>query len=320
VKSGSNLERILAEGHFAVTAELGPPRGASPETVIKKTELLKTFVDAANITDNQTAMVRMSSIAAAHILIHHGLEPVLQMVTRDRNRIALQSDILGASALGIKNVLCLTGDHQVFGNHGGAKNVFDIDSIQLIQVLKGMRDDRKFACGDSMKYEPRLFIGGAVNPFSSLPHGSDLMAMHLMRLGKKVRAGVDFIQTQAIFDIPLFREFMKRVCEKGLHEKTAILAGVVPLKSLKAALYMKNNVAGMTVPDSVIKRLEKAADVKEEGSAICVETIKEIKAIPGIRGVHIMAIEWEEIVPELVKKAGLFPRPLIEAERANNQL
>jgi len=312
VKSGSNLERIIAAGHFAVTAELGPPRGANPETIEKKAGFLKTYVDAANITDNQTAVVRMSSIAGAHIMLQGGIEPVMQMVTRDRNRIALQSDILGASALGIRNVLCLSGDHQVFGNHRGAKNVYDLDSIQLIQVLKGMRDEKKFACGDTMKYEPRLFIGAAANPFVSRPGERDMQDMHILRLCKKVKAGADFIQTQAIFDLSLFREFMKRVYEKGLHEKTAILAGVVPLKSLKAALFMKNNVAGMNVPDSVIERLENASDPKEEGIVLCVETIEEIRAVPGVGGVHLMAIEWEEIVPEILRRAGLYPRPAIE--------
>jgi methylenetetrahydrofolate reductase (NADPH) len=310
----SNLQSVLAGGHFAVTAELGPPKGVSPENVRKKTELLKGAVDAANITDNQTAVVRMSSIAAAHIVLSGGLEPVMQMVTRDRNRIALQSDIIGAAALGIRNVLCLAGDHQKFGNHPGAKNVYDIDSIQLVQIFRIMRDEKKFACGDAMKNSPELFLGAAANPFSSHAGNYDPLELEVMRLAKKVLAGADFIQTQAIFDLPRFREFMKRVCEKGLHEKTAILAGVVPLKSVKAALHMKQNVAGMMVPDSVIKRMEKAADAREEGITLSVETIEELRTVPGIKGIHIMAIEWEEKVSEIVRKSGLFPRPSLQAE------
>jgi methylenetetrahydrofolate reductase (NADPH) len=303
MKSGSNLEWVLKQDHFAVTAELGPPKSANFQIISKKCGYMKGYVDAVNITDNQTAIVRMSSLAASLLVREQGLEPVLQMVTRDRNRIALQSDILGAAALGIKNVLCLTGDHQKFGNHPQAKNVYDIDSIQLIGILKGMRDEKKFACGEEIKVEPKIMIGAACNPFA------DPFEFRATRLAKKVKAGADFIQTQAIFDMERFKRFMDMVCARGIHEKTSILAGVVPLKSAKAALYMRRNVAGLGMPDSVVRRMEEARDSKEEGIALAVETIDEIKKIPGVKGVHIMAIEWEEKLGIITERAGLLPRP-----------
>lgn len=304
MKSGSNLEKVLEAGHFAVTAELGPPKNANVEVILKKVGLLKGYVDAVNITDNQTAIVRMSSIASAAIALQNGIEPVIQMVTRDRNRIGLQSDILGASALGIRNVLCLSGDHQKFGNHPDARNVYDVDSLQLINMFRTMRDEKKFACGEEIKaVEPRMFIGAACNPFA------DPFEYRVMRLAKKVQAGADFIQTQAIFDMDRFKRFMEMVCERGLHEKVKILAGIVPLKSAKAAKYMKDNVAGVGMPDSYIKRMEGAKDPKEEGINICIEAIEEVKKIPGVSGVHIMAIEWEQMISVITQRAGLHPRP-----------
>ena len=306
MKSASNLEKLLESGKFAVTSELGPPKSADGEAVRKKAQILKGFVDAVNITDNQTAIVRMSSISAAVIVREIGLEPVIQIVCRDRNRIAIQSDVLGAAALGIKNVLCLTGDHQKFGNHPQSKNVFDIDSIQLIQMLKNMRDDKKFQCGEEIRngkkepvVEPKLFIGAAANPFA------DPLEFRVVHLAKKISAGADFIQTQPVFDFERFEKWMNLVRKKNLHKKTAILAGVMPVKSHKALLYMKNNVPGMSIPDELIKRLEQASDPKEERLKICVETIEKLKKTEGIKGVHIMAVEWEEIVPEIVRRAGL---------------
>jgi len=310
MKAGSNLERILSEGKFAATAELGPPKSADAELIKKKAELLKGKVDAVNITDNQTAIVRMSSIGAARLTLENGLEPVMQMVCRDRNRIAIQSDVLGASALGIKNMLCLTGDHQKFGNHPTAKNVFDIDSIQLLDMMKKMRDDKVFQCGEEIRnskkapvVEPRMFLGAAENPFA---HPFEFRAV---RLAKKVNAGADFIQTQCIFDVPRFREWMKEVVDLGLHEKVHILAGVMPVKSAGQVRYMKNNVAGMLIPDSLVERMKGAGDPKEEGVNFVVELINEVREIEGIRGVHIMAVEWEEMVPTIVERAGLLPRP-----------
>jgi len=305
LKSESNLEKVLEAGKFAVTSEIGPPKSADGNVVRKKTGILKNFVDAANITDNQTAIVRLSSIAAASILLQEGIEPVAQMTVRDRNRIAIQSDILGAAALGVKNVLCLSGDHQKFGNHPSSKNVFDIDSMQLIRMLKDMRDAKKFQCGDEMDVEPRLFIGAAANPFA------DPFEFRVHRLAKKIDAGVDFIQTQGIYDINRFEKWLEEARSEGLTEKVYILGGVIPLKSAGAAKYIKNKVAGMIVPDSLIDRMKNAADPKQEGIKIAIETIEQLKDMKGVHGVHIMAIEWEEKVPEIVKESGLLPRPSV---------
>ena len=305
-KSGSNLEKVLANGDFAVTAELGPPKSADLETIEKKAGLLKGWVDAVNITDNQTAIVRVSSIATGRLAVELGLEPIIQMTCRDRNMLAIQSDLLGAYLLGIRNVLCLTGDHQTFGNHPNARHVFDIDSIQLIQLVKNMRDEKKFACGEEIKntkkspvMEPRMFIGGAANPFA------DPFEFRVIRLRKKINAGADFIQTQCIYDMDRFKKWMKQVCSEGLHEKCKILAGVTPLRSAGMARYMRDAVAGVSVPDSYIDRMAKAEDPATEGLAICVEQIKQLREIEGVAGVHIMAIEWERKVPEIVESAEL---------------
>jgi methylenetetrahydrofolate reductase (NADPH) len=303
----SNLKKVLEAGKFAVTAECGPPKGADPEAVIKKAELLKGKVDAVNVTDNQTAIVRMSSMAACSIIKSIGLEPVLQMVVRDRNRIALQSDILGASAMGIHNVLCLSGDHQKFGNQPQAVGVFDLDSIQLVKTVKDMRDEGKIIGGDALSKAPEMFIGAAANPFA------DPLAFRVIRLAKKVAAGANFIQTQCIYNLDRFEKWMEMVRDKGLHEKCYILGGVTPLKSPGMARYMKNNVAGMDVPDELIARMQGVSKDKwkEEGIKICVETVERLKGIKGISGVHIMAIEWEEAVGEIAEKAGLLPRPTL---------
>ena len=305
MNSGSNLERVLAAGHFAVTAECGPPQGCDAEVVRKKAAHLKGNVDACNVTDNQTSIVRMSSMAACLLIKQVGIEPLLQMVVRDRNRIALQSDILGAAAHGIANILCLSGDHQVFGQDAGAKNVFDIDSIQLIALVKRMRDEGKLLSGKELEGVPRLSIGAAVNPFA------DPFEFRVPRLAKKVAAGVDFVQTQCIYNVEKFEEYMRRVRDRGLHEKVHILAGVTPLKSFGMAKFMKTKVAGMDIPDPVLERMKAAGKEKarEEGLNVLVETIERLRGIEGVRGVHIMAIEWEEIVPEIVRRVGLFPRP-----------
>ena len=317
-KSGSNLERVLRAGHFAVTAELGPPKNADADTICKKASLLKGCVDAANFTDNQTAIVRMSSISAGAIALREGLEPVMQMTCRDRNRLAMQADLLGAYALGLRNVLCLTGDHQTFGNHPQAKNVHDIDSVQLVQMVVGLRDKSCFQCGEEIKgVNPRFFVGAAENPFG------DPFEFRPLRLGKKARAGADFIQTQMIYNVPKFREFMKRVVGLGLHQQVSILAGVGPLKTPGAAKYMRDQVPGMDVPDEIVERMEavgkgiedkkaKAAAYREEGIRICVDLIQQMREIEGVAGVHIMAIEWEEAVRPIVEGAGLLPRPVVE--------
>jgi len=303
--SDSRLEKILGRGEFAITSECGPPRGADPEVIRKKGKLIQAAVDAINVTDNQTSVVRMSSFSSCVILKQMGIDPVLQMVTRDRNRIALQSDLLGASALGINNVLCLTGDHQKFGDHPTAKNVYDLDSIQLIQTVKRMRDEGKFLGGAELKGVPRFFIGASANPFA------DPFEFRVVRLAKKVAAGAQFIQTQCIFNLDRFRRWMEQVRDRGLHEKVHILGGVTPMKSLGMANYMKKEVPGMDVPDELIARIKGVDKEKraEEGIKICVETIKQLREIEGVHGVHIMAIEWEEMVPRIVEEAGLLPRP-----------
>ena len=317
LKSGSRLEKILAAGQFAVTGEIGPPKSHDAEVIRDKCALLKTYVDAANVTDNQTGIVRMSSIAAGILIKNEGLEPVIQMTCRDRNRLALQSDILGAAAHGIKNVLCLSGDHQSFGNHPGAKNVHDLDSMQLIRMLQEMRDNNQFQCGEEIKGGgPPMFIGAAANPFA------DPVALRPMRLKKKSIAGADFIQTQLIYDMDRFKEYMKKAVDLGITESLSVLAGVGPLKGAGMARYMRNNVPGMSVPDHIIKRMEDvvksiSSDDKKarmeasraEGIRICIEQIEEIKQIEGVAGVHIMAIEWEAAVKPIVEGAGLYPRP-----------
>jgi 5,10-methylenetetrahydrofolate reductase len=305
MKSGSNLEKVLEGGHFAVTAEVGPPKGTSASVIQKKGDILKSYCDALNVTDNQTAIVRMSSLSGCVILNRMGLDPVMQMVVRDRNRIAIQSDILGAVALGIRNLLCLSGDHQKFGNHPTAKNVYDIDSIQLVQTVKTMRDEKKFLCGENISGEVPLFIGAVENPFA------DPFEYRVIRLDKKVQAGADFIQTQAVFDVPRFAEWMKMVRDRGLDKRVHILAGVIPIKSVGMARYMRDNVSGISVPSEIVSRLEDAKNVKEEGVNISLEIIEQLKEIDGIHGIHIMAVAWEDIVPGIVEKAGFLPRPIL---------
>jgi methylenetetrahydrofolate reductase (NADPH) len=303
----SRLQQLLTKGEFVVTGECGPPRGADAEVITKKASLLKGYVDAVNVTDNQTAIVRMSSIAASALLIKNGLEPIMQMVTRDRNRIALQSDIMGAYALGIKNMLCLTGDHQTFGSQPDAMNVFDIDSVNLIRTVQEMRDQGKDMSGFDLKGAPQMFIGAAANPFA------DPFDYRITRLRKKINAGVDFIQTQCIYNLSRFKEWMKIAHEEGLTEKVHILAGVTPIKSAGMAKYMANKVAGMDIPEDIIKRVTSVPKDKaaEEGIKICLETISELRQIKGVHGIHLMAIEWEEAVEGIVKSAGLYPRPEI---------
>lgn len=305
MKSGSNLEKVLEGGHFAVTAEAGPPKGTSAKVIQKKGELLKTYCDAMNVTDNQTAIVRMSSWSGCILLKEIGIDPVMQMVVRDRNRIAIQSDILGAVALGIRNVLCLSGDHQRFGNHPTTKGVYDIDSIQLVQTLKKMRDEKKFICGEDISGEVPLYIGAVETPFA------DPIEYRVKRLAKKVKAGADFIQTQAVFDVAKFIKWMEIVRDEGLDKQVHILAGVIPIKSVGMARYMKDNVSGISVPDEIVTRMEEAKVAKEEGVKIALEIIEQLKEVNSIHGIHIMAVAWEDIVPVIVERAGLLPRPIL---------
>jgi len=310
VKYLSKLHKILDSGEFAVTAEIGPPKHASAEGILHHADMLKDYVDATNITDNQTAIVRISSIAAGVHIMGRGIETIVQMTCRDRNRIAMQADMLGAYSLGMRNLLCLSGDHQKFGNHPTSKNVYDVDSMQLIQLTKRMRDEKKFFSGEEIKnHEPRFFIGAVANPFA------DPFEFRVDRLEKKVEAGAQFIQTQCIFDMERFERFMEMVRERGLDQRVHILAGVTPLKSWRAAKYLQTGVSGMIVPDSMVERLKAAEDPKKEGVAICIEQIKHIKEnVKGVHGVHIMAIAWEEVVPEIVQSSGLHPRPKVELD------
>ncbi len=303
--SGSKLEKVLKAGHFAFTGELGPPRGTNIEAIRQKAAPLKGIVDSVNITDNQTAVVRMSSWAACLLAIQEGLEPNYQMVCRDRNRLAMQADILGAYAMGIRNILCISGDHQQFGDHPQCKGVFDIDSMQLIQAVKNMRDEGKFINGQEINEPPRMFIGAAANPFA------EPFEWRVYRLAKKINAGADFIQTQCIYNMGRMREWVRRANDMGLTEKAYILAGITPMKSLGMARYMKSKVPGMDVPDEIINRLKGVEKKKQskEGIEIACEQIQEFKEMKGIAGIHLMAIEWEHRVPEIAEKAGMLPRP-----------
>lgn len=303
MSSGSNLERVLESGHFAVTAEIAPPKSTSSEGLRNKVRALKGCADAFNLTDNQTAIVRLSSMASAVACLQEGAEPVMQMTCRDRNRIAMQSDILGAASLGVRNVLCLSGDHQTFGNQREARNVYDLDPIQQLMVFRKMRDQGQVWGGDALEEGPQLFLGAAANPFA------DPFEYRVARLAKKVKAGADFIQTQAIFDLDRFERFMAEVRERRLDERVHILAGVVPVKSANAARYMKTKVSGMSVPDEVVERMRSASEPKKEGIKLCVETIEHLRTIRGVHGIHIMAIGWEEMVPTIAEQSGLLPRP-----------
>ncbi len=305
MKAGSNLEKVFESGQFAVTAEIGPPQSADPEPLTHHAKMLKGCADAFNLTDNQTAVVRLSSIASAVIIMREGIEPVIQMTCRDRNRIALQSDLFGAAALGVKNVLCLTGDHHVFGNEKAAKGVFDLDSIVELQVFDALRTSGKQLGGEQIKVPPKMYLGCAENPFAT-PY-----EWRAARLAKKAAAGADFCQTQAIFDMNMFEKWMDEIRARGLDKKVHILAGVIPMKSAGAARYMKNKVPGMIVPNDIVDRMKNAKDQKEEGIKLCIEQIDVLRKMKGVHGVHIMAVAWEEMVPRIVQEAGLMPRPAI---------
>jgi methylenetetrahydrofolate reductase (NADPH) len=306
MKSGSNLERILEKGLFAVTAQLSPPQGNDTDVVAKKAVSLKGCVDAINVTDNRLAIVRMSSVAVSSLLLQMGIEPVMQMVTRDRNRIALQSDVLGVTGLGVKNVLCLTGDHQSLGNQADSKNVHDLDSLQLIDCIRTMREEGTLLGGEEkVDGEIKIFIGGAANPFG------DPFEFRVIRLAKKIDAGVDFIQTQSIYDMDRFREWMKMVRDGGFDEKVHIIAGLTPLESVEMGAFINKRFPGVTVPDELIDRMAKAQKPAEEGIKICVEQIEELKEMEGIHGVHIMTIEWEHKISQIIDMAGLLPRPAV---------
>jgi methylenetetrahydrofolate reductase (NADPH) len=310
-RAHTNLEKVLAAGHFAVTAEVGPPQGPNPEPVRKKAAILKGLADAYNVTDNQTAVVRMSSIAGAKLLLEAGLEPVMQMTCRDRNRIAMQSDLLGASALGLKNVLSISGDHQKASGagklhgHPGAKNVFDVDSIQLLSIIKGLRDDARQQGGDAISEPAPFFIGAAWTP---LGPPADF---RVLRLAKKIAAGADFVQTQAVYDVKAFAAQVAQARDMGLTDKAAILAGVIVPRSAGMLTYMHKNVPGVVVPEELIARMKGAKDAKAEGFKVTVELIQAVREIKGVKGVHLQAIEAEELLAEIIPAAGLTPRPQV---------
>lgn len=299
----SKLERLFASGQFVVTAEVGPPKSADGEAIRKATRMIRDAVDAINLTDNQTAVVRVSSVAAAALVQQEGGEAVVQMTCRDRNRIGLQSDLLGLAALGIHNVVCMSGDHPINGNHPMAKPVYDLDSITWLQTACRMVNDGVFQCGEAMKVPPKLFIGAVENPFAP-PYD-----YRVTRLEKKIKAGARFIQTQCVFDLTLLQRFMTEVVDRGLHEQVKLIIGITPLKSPKMARHMQSNVPGNQVPEAICVRMEQAADPKEEGIAIAVETIQAARALPGVAGIHLMPVMWEDVVPQVVERAGLLPRP-----------
>lgn len=306
LKSRGHLEHILRGGQFAVTAELTPPDSADPQEVFEDAAVLAPVVDAVNATDGSGAHCHMSSVAICALLTRAGYPSVMQVSCRDRNRIAIQGDVLGAAAMGVSNVLCLSGDDVTVGDQPEAKRVFDFDSIQLLRTIRIMRDKGTFLSGRRLTEPPRLFLGAASNPFMP-PYD-----WRPLRLAKKIEAGADFIQSQYCFDVPRLKTFMQQTGDLGLHELVHYLVGVGPLRSAKAAEYMRTRVPGIYIPDETVRRLRKTpvAEQRAEGTRICVEIIQQIRDIDGVAGIHIMAYKQQDLVPEIVEAAGLLPRPL----------
>ena len=297
--SPGRFERVLRAGKFAITTELAPPDSADPEEVYKRARVFDGYVDAINATDGSGANCHMSSLAVCALLTRVGYAPIMQISCRDKNRIAIQGDILGGAAMGVCNMLCLTGDGVQAGDHPQAKPVFDLDCVSLLEIARTLRDDHHFQSGRKISFAPRVFFGAAENP-SGLPH-----AWRAQRLAKKIAAGAQFIQTQYCYDLPLLQGFMEQVEALGLIGKVFILVGVGPLRSAKTAEWMRKNVPGMHVPDSIIKRLSGAQDQALEGRNICVDLIQAIRAMRGVSGVHIMAYRQEESVADIVDRSGL---------------
>jgi len=310
-KSDGRLERVLRSGRFAVTAELNPPDSANPQAVYDAALVLSSVCDAINATDASGANCHMSSVAICALLTRADYAPILQVSCRDRNRIAMQGDVLGAAAMGVCNVLCLTGDDVSVGDQPQAKPVFDFDSLQLLRTIKIMRDEGMFLSGRKLTVPPRLFLGAASNPFVP-PY-----EWRALRLAKKVQAGADFIQTQYCFDIPRLKSFLGQVCDMGLDDKVFILVGVGPLRSEKAAEFMRTKVPGVVIPDEIVDRLRKTPKERkrEEGKRICIEIIQQIREIKCVSGVHVMAYRQEELVAEIIEEAGLLPRPMQPSAR-----
>ncbi len=297
--SRGRLERILRRGDFAVTAELNPPDTADPHEVYDRGAVFDGWVDAMNATDGSGANCHMSSVGICALLTRVGYAPVLQISCRDRNRIAIQGDVLGAAAMGVNNVLCLTGDGVQAGDQPGAKPVFDLDCMSLLQTIRTLRDEGQFLSGRKITAPPQLFLGAAINPFAP-PH--DFRAL---RLKKKIEAGAQFVQSQYCYDVPMLKKYMDQVTDMGLHENCFILIGVGPLASARAARWMRSNVPGVHIPDYIIGRLEGSKDQKHEGKQICIDIIREVREIAGVSGIHVMAYRQEELVADIVRESGV---------------
>ena len=314
--SRGRLERVLRRGEFAVTTELNPPDSADPEDVYNRARIFDGWVDGINAVDASGANCHMSSVGICALLTRMGYAPIMQIACRDKNRIAIQGDVLGAAAMGVANILCLTGDGVQAGDQPGAKPVFDLDSMSLLETVRIMRDNGKFLSGRKLTTPPQVFLGAAVNPFAP---PFDFRPIHL---GKKIAAGAQFVQTQYCFDVPMFRTFMERARDLGHTEKVFILCGVGPLASAKTAKWIRSNVPGIHIPDSIITRLEGAQDQKKEGKQICIDIINEVKEISGVSGIHVMAYRQEEYVAEIVDESGVLKgrRPWVREPRADDRL
>ncbi len=297
--SAGRLERVLRAGEFAVTAELAPPDSANPQEVYDRARVFDGYVDGMNATDGSGANCHMSSVGMCALLTRVGYAPVMQISCRDRNRIAIQGDVLGGAAMGVSNILCLTGDGVQSGDHPQAKPVFDLDSLSLLETVSIMRDQGRFLSGRKITEPPRVFLGAVANPFAP-PY-----EFRPLRMAKKIAAGAQFIQTQYCYDLPRFKQFMARAWDLGVFEKCFLLAGIGPLASAKAAAWIRNNVPGIHIPDTVIKRLSGAEDQKREGKQLCIDLIQELREIEGVSGVHVMAYRQEEAVAEIIERSGV---------------
>jgi methylenetetrahydrofolate reductase (NADH) len=303
----SRLQRRLASGDFAITAEVVPPRGATFSGIKRVATHLQDWIDAANITDGQGAVTRMSSWAGSLGLLQAGVEPVMQFSCRDRNRIALQADLLGAGAAGIPNILCLTGDHPRFGDHPDARPVFDFDSVQLVWTARTLRDEKRLLSDEKLSVAPRWFIGAVENP-SAAPQ-----RFRAERLGKKIAAGAQFVQTQFVFDVPLVARFMQQVRDLGLDNRCGILCGVGPIRSRRGLAFLRA-LPGVYIPEAIVQRMERIPEdqMQHEALDLCSETIQQLREIPGIKGVHIIASGWDDFIPEVLTRAGIGKRNPLE--------
>jgi len=295
----SMLQRRLQAGQVVVTGELAPPKGAARSALEKHANAMRESVDAINLTDNQRGVGRMSALGAGVVMRQLGVEPIVQMTCQHRNRIALQADVLSGAVCGISNFLCMTGDHPRIGDHPEAKNVLDLNSFQLIKMMRGMRDEARFQSGVPLSEAPSFFLGGVANPNIE----------RVARLEKKIQSGAEFIQTQIIFDLERFKQWMAEVRAAGLHQQTHILGGVMVIRSASSAQFLRDHLPGSRVPDAVIERMERAANAEEEGIRIASELAQEMLAIDGVRGIHIMSVGWTKAIPQVVAAAGLLPRP-----------